>query len=81
MNTSILPHAGNQSEDAVVRKEPANMKVVFDPKISDRASYPFPPSSPEFTQLLVRCFVDGRNAAIDLLTEEEAVQLSSGEQR
>ena len=37
-----------------------------------KANYPHPTSSPDFTRLLVQCFVDARNAAIDELKAETA---------
>lgn len=62
MNTSTLPGIGVKS--ATAGKDAAESPVA-------RPNYPFPPSSPEFTDLLMRCFVRGRNEAIAQLEAEQ----------
>ncbi len=66
MNTSTLPGIG--VKPAAADQEDGH---VVESTVA-RPNYPFPPSSPEFTDLLMRCFVEGRNAAIDQLEAEQA---------
>lgn len=82
MNPSTLPETGNQLEArAVIQEDPTQPRAGGEALSLPQSNYPFPPSSEEFTQLLVRCFVDARNGAIDLLTDEETARLSSGGHR
>ena len=80
MNPSTLPETGNQLDTrAVVQEEPVQPKAGGDATSVPQPNYPFPPSSPEFTDLLMECFIRGRNAAIDLLEAEQAAALAGKE--